>query len=219
MNTRFLAKTMLFRGVSEDEVRAMLGCLKAREAHYAKGEIIYRTGDYAKEVGLVLSGSVRVESVDAWGATTIMSRKTAGQVFAEAYACAPDTPLLVDVVAAENCTVLMMEVARVIKTCPSVCGHHARMMQNLLSILAHNNLELSNRGLVTAPKTIRGKALAYLSLQSQQACAVSFEIPFNRQQLADYLGVDRSALSAELGKMQREGIIAFERNRFTLYDA
>ena len=92
------------------------------------------------------------------------------------------------------------------------------MLQNLLSILAHSNLELANRGLVTAPKTIRGKVLAYLSLQSQRVCSTSFEIPFNRQQLADYLGVDRSALSAELGRMQREGIVAFDRNRFTLYD-
>lgn len=218
MDYRFLAKTMLFQGIIEDEIRAMAACLGARELRFEKGDRIFRMGDYVREIGLVLSGSVRIESVDAWGTTTVMSHKPAGRVFAEAYACAPDTPLMVDVVAAENCTVLMIEMARIVKTCPSTCAHHARMLQNLLSILAHNNLELSSRALVTSPKTIRGKVLAYLSLQSQRTGAQTFEIPFNRQQLADYLGVDRSALSSELGKMQREGVIATERNRFTVFD-
>lgn len=216
MDCRFLAKTMLFRGIVEEEIRAMAACLGARELSFEKGDRILRMGDYAKEIGLVLSGSVRIESVDAWGTTAVMGHKPAGHVFAEAYACAPDTPLMIDVVAAENCTVLMIEMARIVRTCPSTCSHHARMLQNLLSILAHNNLELSSRALVTSPKTIRGKVLAYLSLQSQRAGAQAFEIPFNRQQLADYLGVDRSALSSELSKMQREGIVVVDRSRFTV---
>ena len=218
MDGIFLAKTMLFQGIVEGEIRAMMACLGARELRFEKGERILRMGDFAKEIGLVLSGSVRIESVDAWGTTTVMSHKPAGRVFAEAYACAPDKPLMVDVVAAENCTVLMIEMARIVKTCPSTCTHHARMLQNLLSILAHNNLDLSSRALVTSPKTIRGKLLAYLSMKSHEAGAQTFDIPFNRQQLADYLGVDRSALSSELGKMQREGIVAAERNRFTVYE-
>ncbi|MBQ3106493.1 MAG: Crp/Fnr family transcriptional regulator [Eggerthellaceae bacterium] len=218
MDCRFLTKTMLFQGITEDEIRAMMGCLNARELSFDKGERIMRMGDYAREVGLVLTGSVRIESVDSWGTVTVMAHKPAGAVFAEAYACAPDTPLLVDVVAAQKCTILLIEMARLVKTCPSTCGFHSRMLQNLLSILAHNNLELSNRALATSPKTIRGKVLAYLSLQAQRACSMEFDIPFNRQQLADYLGVDRSALSAELSRMQRDGIVEVDRSRFRLIE-
>lgn len=218
MDAHFLKRTMLFQGITEDEISAMLHCLHAREACFAKGARVLRMGDYAKELGLVLTGAVRIESVDAWGVTTVMGHRGAGLVFAEAYACAPDKPLLVDVVAAEDCTVLFIEVGKLVKTCPSTCSHHSRMLLNLLAILAHGNLELSSHSLVTAPRSIRAKALAFLSLQSQQQGSASFEIPFNRQQLADYLGVDRSALSAELGKMQREGLIAFDRNRFTLLE-
>lgn len=211
-----LASTTLFHGITENEAQAMLGCLGAQEQSFDKGQRILRMGDQVRELGLVLCGSVRIESTDAWGNTVILSHKGKGQVFAEDHACAPNAPLLADVVAAQDCTVLMVDVSRLVRTCPSTCSHHGKMLANLLAILASSNIDLADRARITAPKSIREKALAYLSLQSKRARAATFEIPFTRQQMADYLGVDRSALSAELSKMQREGLIMVERSWFTL---
>ena len=217
MDYRMLSRTMLFRGISEGEIEAMLGCLGAREATYGKGELIYRMGERARAMGLVLSGSVRVENVDAWGNVSVLSHAGAGRMFAEAYACTPEEPLMVNVVAAEHCTVLMLETERLARSCPSTCAHHSRILLNLMGILARKNLELSRRAFHTAPKTIRGKVLSYLSEQAAEQGCPTFQIPFNRQQLADYLGADRSALSAELGRMQKDGLISVYRNRFTLH--
>lgn len=217
MDCRNSVSSKLFQGIAADELCAILGCLDAREKRFAKGERILRMGDQVHELGLLLEGSVRIESVDAWGATVVLGQKREGQVFAEAYACAPDCPLLVDVIAAQDCRVLFVDVVRLTRTCPSTCSHHSKMLANLMAILAQSNLELANRALVTSPKTIREKVLAYLSLQAKKSGAATFEVPFNRQQLADYLGVDRSALSAELGRMQRDGLIGVERSWFTLF--
>ena len=216
LDYRSLARTSLFLGASEDEVRAMLRCLDARVRMYAKGECVYQMGDLVKSMGLVLEGSVRIENVDAWGNVSVLGRAAQGQVFAEAYACLPGEPLLVDVVAAEACRVLMLDVSRIVGVCSSACVHHTRLLLNLLSILSRKNLESSRRGFHTAPKTIRGKVLAYLSYLAAQQGSRCVEVPFNRQQLADYLGVDRSALSTELTRMQNDGLVEVRRNSFAL---
>ncbi len=216
MDCAFLSRTALFKGATQEEVAAMLTCLNARERTFAKGERIFRMGDTPREVGLVLGGSVRVENTDAWGNVTVLSRMGAGQMFAEAYACAPGVPMLVDAVAAQDCSVLFLDVGKIMTPCPHACTHHALVVRNLLGAVARKNIRLSQRALHTSPKTIRGKVLAYLSTQAAQAGSRAFEIPFNRQEMADYLGVDRSALSAELSRMQRDGLIATRRNHFEL---
>jgi CRP-like cAMP-binding protein len=147
-----------------------------------------------------------------------MGKKGPGQVFGEAYACSPGTPLRVDVVADGPCEVLMLEIARVVATCSSACSHHQLLLVNLMGILAKQSLELSKRSTITAPKTIRGRMLAFLSAEALEQGSRSFSIKMNRNQLASYLGVDRSALSAELGKMQRDGLIEVDRNHFSLSD-
>ena len=219
MDYTLLAKTPLFKGTSGQEIVAMLHCLNARTRSFAKGERILHMGDMPHDVGLVLSGSVRIESVDAWGNVTVLSRVEVGQVFAEAYACAPGVPMLVDAVAAQDCEVLLVDVERVTTVCSNACAHHARVLRNLLEAIARKNIRLSQRALHTSPKTIRGKVLSYLSSQAAQAESHEFDIPFNRQELADYLGVDRSALSAELGRMQKAGIIATRRSHFVLKES
>lgn len=217
MNYHFLTKTALFQGISEEEIPPVLECLGVKQKCYAKGTYIYHAGNVVSAMGLVLAGSVRVESIDVWGNTTVLAHVNPGQTFAEAYACLPGEPLRVSVIAAEDCKVLLMEVGRLLKVCPNTCSHHSKILANLMILLARKNLELSQRAFHVAPKTIRDKTLSYLSDQSAQRGCATFSIPFNRQQFADYLGVDRSALSTELGKMQREGLIAVDRSQFTLY--
>ena len=215
--TGFLAKTQLFAGSKPDEIQSMLSCLDARERRFARGAYIHRMGDVIKTVGLVIDGSVRIESVDVWGNVSVIGVAGPGGMFGEAYAAVPNEPLMVDIVAAQNCTVLFLSLAKVLATCPHACPHHARASANMTAIIARHSLELSRRILHVAPKTIRGKVLAYLSDISERTGSREFDIPFDRQQLADYLGVDRSALSAELSRMQKAGLIETNRSHFVLY--
>lgn len=207
---------MLFRGTTEEEARAMLGCLGAFTRQYEKGETICRAGEATQNMGLVLRGSVNIESDDVWGNRSILGQAGPGELFAEAYAGIPGEALLVNVVAAGRCEVLFLDAARLLTTCASSCAHHSRLIRNLLQITAQKNLALSRRILHTSAKTIRGRLLSYLSEQAKKAGSYRFTIPFNRQQLADYLSVDRSALSNELSKMQSDGLLTYEKNTFVL---
>lgn len=216
MNFLFLTETPLFRGITAQELEDMLACLGTDVRSYEKGQMIYRTGDVITSLGVVLSGSVLIENDDIWGNTTVLDRVVPGQIFAETYACTPDEPLMVNVVAAEPAQILFLNVGRVLHACSNACGHHTALIHNLLTLSAQKNLNLSRKIFHTSPKTIRGRLLSYLSYQSMRSGSSTFTIPFNRQQLADYLNVDRSALSNELSKMQRDGLIQVERNHFTL---
>lgn len=216
MNVEFLSHTMLFRGVEPGEIEAMLQCLGAKSRTFSKGEVIYREGDTVESMGLVLTGEVQVENTDLWGNKSILDTITPGFVFAETYACIPGEALMVSVVALKQTEVLFLNTARILETCPKSCAHHARLIRNLLLISSWKNLRLSRRIFHTSSKTIRGRVLSYLSHQVSQQGSYEITIPWNRQQLADYLSVDRSALSGELGKMQKEGILAVDKNRFRM---
>ena len=194
----------------------MLKCLEAREKQFQKDETIYYVGDRVSELGLVLSGSVLIENDDLWGNRSILDRIGPGQIFAETYACVPGEKLLVTVTAAEKTEVLFLNVGKILRVCTNACSFHARLIRNLLTLSAQKNLNLSRRIFHTSAKSIRGRLLSYLSWQAVKQGSREFDIPFNRQQLADYLGVDRSAVSAELGKMKREGLIQVDRSHFRM---
>ena len=210
MNDAALLASPLFRGATSEEIAAMLPCLGASPRRFARGERILRAGEPTRYMGLVLTGSVLVEHTDLQGAVTLLGRAEPGDLFAEAYACASDELLLVDVVASEACEVLFLT------QCTSTCEHHSRIIRNLVRTLAQKNLALSRRSLHTGPRTIRARLLSYLGEQAQRAGSRSFTIPFDRQQLADYLNVERSALSNELSKMQRDGLLTCRRSSFCL---
>ncbi len=218
MDTFFLSKTPLFHGVTEPEIRHMITCLKPREQTYAPGEIILRAGETVREIGLVESGSVNMQITLYWGNSQIFGHIRKGDIFAENDAAVPGHELLYDIVAAEETTVLFLELEKMLTTCENTCLHHQRVVNNLFRISAKNNLDLSTRMTHIAPKTIRERMISYLSEQAHNTGHVSFSIPFSRQQLADYLGVDRSALSNELSKMRQDGLITFRKNQFTLLD-
>ena len=184
-----LTETPLFRGMTEAEICGLLACLSAGERRYARGERILTAGDPCPWMGLVLSGRVLVELSDAWGNDSVLGAAGEGEVFAEAYACAPGEPLLVNVT--------------------------ALLLRRLLALCARKNLQLSQRALHTAPKTIRGRLMSYLSECAVRSGSSSFDIPYDRRQLAGYLGVERSALCAELSRMCRDGLILYGKRRFT----
>ena len=189
--------------------------LDFRTVSYKKGEVIFAAGSMVTEIGLVLSGSVRIEHTDLWGDKGILNITPAGGVFAESYACIPDEPMLVDAVANEDSDILFINVPGLFSFGP-LWERQNRLIQNLLMISAEKNLQLSRRSLHTSPKTIRGRLFSYFSQQVSAQGSSRITIPFDRQQLADYLNLDRSALSKELGKMKRDGLIAYYRNRFEI---
>lgn len=195
----------------------MLKCLSAVYKKYKKGEYIFRMGDMVTTVGFVLTGLVQIAQEDFWGNRQILGSAERGQLFGESYACVVSEPLMVSVVAEEETEVLLLDVKRILHTCSSSCEFHNKLIQNLLSIMAQKNLMLTRKIDHISKKTIREKVLSYLSYQAKRQGSSAFIIPFNRQQMADYLAVDRSALSAELSKMQKDGVISYERNHFTVY--
>lgn len=216
MNTDFLENTILFKGASTDEIEEMLTCLKAKEKHYTKGSTIYHTGDFIQCMGLVIWGRVRIESDDVWGNKSVLDSLGSGMVFAETYACIPEEPLMVSVVADEDCGILFLNVRHALQVCHSNNSCQRRLLHNLLTVTAEKNLNLSRHIFHTSSKSIRGRLLSYLSSEAVRHGSREFTIPFNRQQLADYLNVDRSALSNELGKMRKEGLLEVNRNHFCL---
>ena len=211
-----LSNTQLFRGLEEHEITSLLSCLNTVTRSYKKGEIILSEGMITENIGVVLSGMILISYGDIWGNTSILGNAAPGCVFAEVYACIPGQPLLITVSAAEPATVLFMNVGRVLTSCSNTCHFHARLARNLLTVCADKSLQLSRRMKHTTSKSIRGRLMSYFSECAKQFGSSSFIIPYNRQQLADYLGVDRSTMCNELSKMQRDGIIEYEKNRFLL---
>ena len=211
-----LSNTQLFRGIEEEEISALLQCLGAEEKTYRKGEVIFAEGTVTEHVGMVLSGMALISFDDIWGNKSILGNVAPGAVFGEAYACIPGQPLLITVYAAKDTTALFLNVGKVLTTCTNACPFHARLAQNLLTVCAHKSLQLSQRILHTSSKSIRGRLMSYFSQGAKLAGSSSFLIPYNRQQLADYLSVDRSAMCNELSKMQKDGILEYEKNRILL---
>ena len=211
-----LLKSALFSGAGEDDIRGMLGCLGARREKYDRGEFILRAGDAVDSLGLLLSGSALVVEEDFWGERNLMARVEPGDVFAESFACSPGTRLTVGVEAESACGVMWLEVRRIFTACPSACPRHSLVTRNLLSCIAQRNLRLSEKLTHMGRRTTREKLLSYLSAEASRAGSPDFTVPFSRQQLADYLGVERSAMCAQLGRLRDEGVLKFEKERFVL---
>ena len=214
-----LTNTIFFRGLTADELHYALKDLHASDLRYKKGDFIFFAGNTTDQMGMVLQGSVTIESNDVWGNRTILSHVGPGQLFAETYALLNREPLLVDVVANENSRILFLNIHDLKKMAAAANPWALKLLTNLLTVTAHKNLVLSDRSFHTAPKTIRGKVLSYLNSVALKKGSRNFDIPFDRQQLADYLNIDRTALSKELGKMKSEGLISFEKNHFEIHDA
>ena len=219
MNTFFLTTTQLFYGINESEINELLPCLGANERKFQKEEIVFRAGLPVNQIGLVESGSVNIVVNFYWGNCNIFAHVGAGQVFAENYAAIPGKELLCEVVACEETQVLFLNMQNILTTCSRACAFHTRLIKNMLRISAQKNLNLSARMMHTASHSLRQRLLSYLSEQALENGTPHFTIPFNRQQLADYLAVNRSSMSKELSRMQEEGLLTYHKNRFTLKGA
>lgn len=211
-----IKSSSLFSGISENELAVMLPCLGTSIKKYEKGDFVLRAGDSTDSIGLVLMGSTLVIQEDIWGNRNILHKVNPGQTFAAAFACAPGSVLNVSVIAENPATVMFLSVKKILTTCPSGCAHHNRIIRNLLAEIAEKSLQLNEKLTHIGQRTTRAKLMAYLSDEMKRKNKCEFDIPFSRQQLADYLGVERSGLSLELGKMKNEGMLDYHKNHFKL---
>ncbi|MDR3225755.1 MAG: Crp/Fnr family transcriptional regulator [Clostridiales Family XIII bacterium] len=220
MNTSIILKSALFAGIEKSQLESLLGCLSATQRVCKKGEFIFLAGKEAASVGLVMSGSVHILQEDSWGNRMILARFGPGELFGEAFSCAGAERLPVSVIAAARSEILLIDYRKIVTSCSAACVFHARLVENMLRILAEKNILLTRKLAYFSQRTIRGKLLSFLSDQAiregSDAKNTVVEIAFNRQELADYLCVDRSALSRELGAMQSEGLIRYRKNRFEI---
>lgn len=214
-----LKDSSLFQGIGESEFLPLLGCLGGNDKKYPKGSFLLYAGDLVESLGLLLSGSALIVQEDFWGNRNLLATIEPGAVFAETFACSPSIPSSVSVVAEAPCVVLWLNVTRILTTCPSSCGHHNRMIRNLLAELAEKNLRFNEKLTHMGQRTTREKLLSYLSTEAKRHGSAEFVIPFSRQQLADYLCVERSAMSAALCKLRDEGILTFHKDHFVLNEA
>ena len=212
-----LRNSPFFQGMTEEEILSVLHCVNAVVQHKKKDEYILRVGDSTESMGLVLRGSVLVLQEDLWGHRNIMHRIGPGEYFAEPFAATAGSVLNVSVVADEDSEIMMLNMERFLKTCPHACAHHGRMVRNLVSVMARRVLDLNEKLTHMAKRSTREKLLSYLSAESIRQGKLAFTIPYDRQQLADYLSVERAAMSVELGKLQKEGLLKTNRNHFELF--
>lgn len=205
----------LFAGLSKDEYTDMRKCKCLQEHFFDKGELILAAGDQIIHMGLILSGQVSIEINNLWGGRSILNKLGPGEIFGESYAITGE-PLVVEAVAIENSRILMVNISGLFQGHHADANWHSKLLLNVLLLSAHKNVALSKRAFQLSFKKIRARLDAYLSAQALETGKMEFDIPFNRQELADYLNVDRSALSKELTRMRDEGLIEFNKNHFKI---
>ena len=211
-----LKRTKLFAGVGDDEIAAMLSCLGARLCTYKKGEYVLRQGEHLSDILVLAEGCLHIQKDNYWGDRSILGNIGVGEIFGEAYVAPESGTLLNDVIAVEKSAVFFFDVKRVITTCSSACRFHTLGVQNRFFAISEKNRSLVQKLDYISRRTTREKLLTYLSEEAKKQNSANIIIPFNRQQLADYLSVDRSAMSNELCKLRDEGLLEFEKNRFQL---
>jgi CRP-like cAMP-binding protein len=211
-----LRKCPLFEGIADEHLLKMLPCLGARVVCFEKKYTVFAEGSPARYIGIILSGEVQIVKNHYDGTRSIVLMGTPSELIGESFACAGLSEIPVSVIAAEDSEIMLIDCHHILHTCANACGFHQQMIFNLMKNLAVKNLVFHQKIEVTSKRSTREKLLTYLDVQSQKAHSRRFQIPFDRQELADYLEVDRSGLSAEIGKLKKEGILLCEKNLFEL---
>ena len=211
-----LRKCPLFSGIKDEDITPMLGCVGARVVAYEKNETVIAEESAAREIGIVLCGRVRIIQIDYYGNRSILATAESGEIFGEAFACAGIGAVPVSTVSDEDSEIMFIDCMRVIGACSNACDFHRQLIYNLMKDLAQKNIMFHQKISVTSKRTTRDKLMTYLLIQAKKSGSNSFRIPYDRQELADYLEVERSGLSSEIGKLRREGIIENSKNHFEL---
>ena len=211
-----LKKCGLFEEIEEENLTAMLDCLGAKVFSVKKDMTIFQEGTPAKYIGLILSGAVQMVQDDFYGNRSIVTSIGENGLFGESFACAGITSLPVSFIASKDCEIMLIDCKRITYTCCNACSFHKQVIFNLLHLVARKNLDFHQKIEITSKRSTKEKLMTYLLSVAKQTGSSSFTIPYDRQALADYLGVERSAMSAEIGKLRKEGIIECQKSHFTI---
>lgn len=211
-----LRKCKLFDEIEDENLTSLLGCLGAVVKSFEKKETVIAEGDPARYIGIVLSGSVQIVSIDFFGNRNILSVVEVSELFDESFACAQTASIPINVIAAEPCEIMLIDCQRILHTCSNTCEFHQQLIFNLLKIMATKNIMFHQKIEISSKRSTREKLTTYLMFQAKKAGSNSFDIPFNRQELADYLEVDRSGLSTQISQLRREGVLKSRLNHFEL---
>ena len=208
-----LTKILLFDGITKEEIEAFLTCSSAKHLKLKKGEEVFKAGEKISQVALVIRGSLAVSQVDWWGRRDILSSVTENNLFGGGYAYSDTQEHFLSVNASEDSEIILINSQKLITPCSKACFYHSKIMVNLIKILAKRNVTLIEKIKNLSARTTREKILSLLSYHSKDK---SVTLPYNRQEMADYLCVDRASLSRELSNLQKEGVIKYNKNKFTL---
>lgn len=219
VDERLLEGISLFKGIAADDFDALFGCVGAKKERYDRGDFILLNGDTTNAIGIVLTGRVQIIKEDIFGNRAILADLGPKSVFGESFVCGGSYALTVSAQAAEGSEILFLPFERVMNICPSACGFHNTLIKNMVEMIARKNIRLMENLEITTKRSLREKVLAYLSNLAQEQGGVAVTSPLGRVDLADFLGVDRSALTRELGRMRDDGLIEFEKNTYTILDA
>lgn len=212
-----LLESELFSGMESDNISSFLECMGAIIRKYSKDEMIFHMGDYTKQIAIILTGSVLTVKEDIWGRRHILAMIKSGETLAESFAAAKESILTVNAIANSDCELLFLNIDKMLSVCSLACDAHNRVIRNLISVLAEKNLMFNEKITHMSRRTTREKLLSYLSSEARIQKSLSFDIPFDRQQLADYLSVERAAMSVELSKLQRDGLLKTKNKHFELF--
>ena len=211
-----IKKCPLFAQIERENLFTMLTCLGAKVESFDKKYTILAEGTPAKYIGIVLSGSAQIIQIDFYGNRSILANIKPSEIFGEAFACAGVPSLPVSIAASEPCVILLIDCNRILHTCTNSCSFHQQMIFNLMKILASKTILFHQKIEIISKRSTREKLMTYLKLYAKETGDTGFDIPFSRQELADYLEVDRSGLSAEISKLRKEGVLQCRKNHFVL---
>lgn len=211
-----LRKCPLFNSIEDENLLKMLDCLGAKRVEFDKKYTIMAEGNPARYIGILLSGSAQISRTDYYGNRSIVSNVEPAETFGESFACAEVKSMPITITANEPSEVMLIDCSHILHTCSNNCGFHQQLIFNLMKNLATKNIMFHQKIEITSKRSTREKLMTYLMFQAKKSGSSSFEIPFDRQELADYLEVDRSGLSSEISKLRAEGIIESSRKQFTL---
>jgi CRP-like cAMP-binding protein len=214
-----LLSSPLFQGLSTKDTISLLQCISVNRKKFSQGEVIFLSGEPINRIGVILQGSITIIKEDFSGNRSILAEFVKGNIFGEAFAFSNNEKLSVTAISASESEILFIDANRIFTFCASACPYHSRLIENMLKIIAKKNIVLNEKIDVLSKRTIRNRLLSFLQIQSQKNGSNHFSILFNRQELADYLCVDRSALSNEMSKLQNEGFFSVSKNEFTIYSS
>lgn len=213
-----LKKNKLFSGLQETEISTVLNCLGSRKRSYPKGEFIFLAEQSQPAVGIMISGKAHVLKENVMGDSTIIGILNPGDMFGETFACMGKKVMPVTVAALEKSEILWLDLKRIVCTCQSACSFHQQLILNLLRIVAEKNAMLNKKMSYITHKTIRGRLEAYFYDLMDCSGSFKFVVPLNRNEMSDYLCIDRSAMCREISKMKSEGILDYKGQNFHWLD-